>query len=78
MALAENAGLSPITELSEVKARQIKEKNPYIGVDCMQSGVPGEELTPCGGAWRQCHVHRGFPAGLALIIIHSDPVFVFD
>lgn len=39
MALAENAGLSPITELSEVKSRQIKEGNPHIGVDCMQSGV---------------------------------------
>jgi hypothetical protein len=42
MALAENAGLSPITELSQVKSRQIKEANPFLGVDCMQTGVSGE------------------------------------
>jgi T-complex protein 1 subunit epsilon len=39
MALAENAGLSPITSLSEVKARQVKENNPYLGVDCLQTGT---------------------------------------
>lgn len=37
MALAENSGLSPIKALSNVKARQIKEKNPYLGIDCMQA-----------------------------------------
>lgn len=35
MALSENAGLSPITMLSNVKARQAAEKNPRIGVDCI-------------------------------------------
>jgi len=40
MALAENSGLSPISELSNVKSQQVKENNPYIGVDCMQTGVP--------------------------------------
>jgi T-complex protein 1 subunit epsilon len=39
MALAENSGLSPIATLSEVKARQIKEKNPFLGVDCMGTGT---------------------------------------
>lgn len=52
MALAENSGLSPITELSEVKARQIKEKNPFLGVDCMQSGVPGTWPGGQAGRWR--------------------------
>lgn len=38
MALAENSGLSPIATLSEVKARQVAEKCPFIGVDCMSTG----------------------------------------
>lgn len=32
LALAENAGLSPIEEVAAAKARQVKEKNHYIGV----------------------------------------------
>ena len=39
MALAENSGLSPITSLSEVKSQQIKEKNPFLGVDCLRKGT---------------------------------------
>ena len=39
MALAENSGLSPITALSEVKARQVKEGNPHLGIDCMGTGT---------------------------------------
>lgn len=35
MALAENSGLPPITLLSNIKARQVGEKNPYIGIDAM-------------------------------------------
>lgn len=38
MALAENAGLQPIIELTTVKSRQISEKNPRLGVDCNQIG----------------------------------------
>lgn len=38
LALAENSGLSPIDVLSELKARQISEKNPALGVDCMNNG----------------------------------------
>ena len=32
MALAENAGLSPIEEVAAIKSRQVKEKNPTIGL----------------------------------------------
>ena len=39
MALAENAGLSPIMMLSSVKAQQIETGNPRIGVDCMNTGI---------------------------------------
>jgi len=42
LALAENSGLSPIHTLSEVKARQVKEKNSALGVDCMLNGTCGE------------------------------------
>mmetsp|Transcript_22854 Transcript_22854/g.38129 ORF Transcript_22854/g.38129 Transcript_22854/m.38129 type:complete len:343 (+) Transcript_22854:829-1857(+) len=38
MALAENAGLSPITEVTSIKARQLAEGNPRLGVDCNQIG----------------------------------------
>ncbi|KAL8818774.1 MAG: hypothetical protein Q9191_007864 [Dirinaria sp. TL-2023a] len=38
MALAENSGLSPIETLAAIKSRQVKEKNPRLGVDCMQTG----------------------------------------
>merc|ERR1712198_155539 len=35
LALAENCGLSPIQTLTEVKAKQVAEKNPALGIDCM-------------------------------------------
>lgn len=38
MALAENAGLSPITAVTTIKARQLAENNPRLGVDCNQLG----------------------------------------
>lgn len=38
MALAENAGLSPISEVTNIKARQLAEGNPRLGVDCNQIG----------------------------------------
>ncbi|XP_067632024.1 T-complex protein 1 subunit epsilon [Eurosta solidaginis] len=38
LALAENSGLHPIETLSELKARQVAEKCPSLGVDCMLSG----------------------------------------
>ncbi|RPB29526.1 hypothetical protein L211DRAFT_832230 [Terfezia boudieri ATCC MYA-4762] len=38
MALAENSGLSPIESLGVVKARQVREKNSRLGIDCMHKG----------------------------------------
>lgn len=42
LALAENSGLSPIDALSAVKAAQVKENNPRLGIDCMGYGDNGE------------------------------------
>ena len=39
IALAENSGLAPIDSLTYVKARQIQEKNPYLGIDCLEMGT---------------------------------------
>jgi len=39
MALAENAGLSPINQVTSIKARQISENNARLGVDCNQKGT---------------------------------------
>jgi T-complex protein 1 subunit epsilon len=39
LALAENSGFAPVQSLSEVKAAQLRENNPYLGVDCMQKGT---------------------------------------
>lgn len=38
LALAENSGLQPIETLSELKARQVNESKPSLGVDCMLTG----------------------------------------
>ena len=39
MALAENSGLNPIKTLADVKSRQISEKNPRLGIDCLSKGT---------------------------------------
>jgi len=39
VALAENSGLPPIETLAEVKARQIGENNPRLGIDCLDKGT---------------------------------------
>merc|ERR1719456_767707 len=39
MALAENSGLGAIATMAEMKAKQVSEKNPWHGVDCMHLGV---------------------------------------
>ncbi|XP_053980591.1 T-complex protein 1 subunit epsilon [Hylaeus anthracinus] len=39
MALAENAGLSPVDTMTELKARQLAEKNSALGVDCLNRGT---------------------------------------
>lgn len=38
IALAENSGLEPIKTLTEIKARQVSEKNAALGVDCSGEG----------------------------------------
>ncbi len=42
LALAENSGLDPIRTLTEVKAAQVKQSNPALGVDCSGEGQYGE------------------------------------
>jgi len=39
MALAENSGLSSFQTVTEIKARQLKEKNPWLGIDCLSKGT---------------------------------------
>lgn len=39
LALAENSGLAPIQTLTEVKARQAREGNPCLGIDCLARGT---------------------------------------
>jgi T-complex protein 1 subunit epsilon len=38
LALAENSGLAPIESLTAVRKRQMEEKNPYLGIDCNDTG----------------------------------------
>merc|ERR1711976_1139143 len=38
LALAENCGLAPIQTLTEIKAKQVSESNPALGVNCMDDG----------------------------------------
>lgn len=44
LTLAENCGYSPIHTVTEIKARQIGEKNPFLGIDCTQEGTSGKLL----------------------------------
>jgi T-complex protein 1 subunit epsilon len=39
LALAENSGLPPIESLTAVKARQVSERNPRLGIDCNETGT---------------------------------------
>lgn len=39
LALAENSGFSPIETVSEVKSRQLSEKNARLGIDCLNKGT---------------------------------------
>jgi len=39
LALAENSGLPAIETLAFIKQRQHQDKNPRLGVDCMQTGT---------------------------------------
>lgn len=50
MALSENSGMNPIQTMTEVRARQVKEMNPALGIDCLHKGTNGEEPARPGGA----------------------------
>lgn len=39
LSLAENSGLAPIDSVTQVKARQLAENNPYLGIDCVIAGT---------------------------------------
>lgn len=39
MALAENSGSHPIKTVADVKSRQVLEKNPRLGIDCLNKGT---------------------------------------
>lgn len=39
MALAENSGFSPIDALTDLKAKQIQQSNPRLGIDCLSLGT---------------------------------------
>ncbi|XP_037655161.1 T-complex protein 1 subunit epsilon [Choloepus didactylus] len=39
MALSENSGMNPIQTMTSVRARQVKEENPALGIDCLHKGT---------------------------------------
>ncbi|CAL8239984.1 unnamed protein product [Gadus morhua 'NCC'] len=39
MALAENSGMNPIQTLTEVRAKQVSENKPHLGIDCMHANT---------------------------------------
>ena len=43
LSLAENSGLRPIETVADIKAQQILEDNPCLGVDCMGKGTNGKD-----------------------------------
>lgn len=43
MALAENSGLNPIQTMTEVRAKQVRETNPFLGIDCLHNNTNGKE-----------------------------------
>lgn len=45
MALSENSGMNPIQMMTEVRARQVKENNPALGIDCLQKGTNGKNCS---------------------------------
>ena len=42
LALAENSGLDPINTLTEIKASQVAQNNPALGVNCNDRSTNGE------------------------------------
>ena len=60
IALAENSGLSPIETLTSIKSRQVNDKNPRLGVDCLQKGTNGK------GSFGQ-RIEKEIPEGLIVV-----------
>ena len=56
MALAENSGLNPIQTMTEVRARQVKENNPFLGIDCLHKNTNGKELSVIQSQYFPCKV----------------------
>ncbi|EGW05226.1 T-complex protein 1 subunit epsilon [Cricetulus griseus] len=44
MALSENSGMNPIQTMTEVRAKQVKESNPALGIDCLHKGTNDMQL----------------------------------
>lgn len=42
LALAENSGLSSVDTIAHIKAQQLAENNPSIGIDCLNKGTAGQ------------------------------------
>ena len=42
MALAENSGMNPIHTMTEVRAKQVSENKPHLGIDCMHVNTNGK------------------------------------
>ena len=49
LALAENAGLSPIEEVAAIKSKQVKENNPVIGLGLMPSANNADHVNDTEG-----------------------------
>ncbi|XP_040287624.1 T-complex protein 1 subunit epsilon [Bufo gargarizans] len=39
MSLAENSGMNPIQTMTEIRAKQLKDSNPALGIDCLHKGT---------------------------------------
>lgn len=50
MALAENSGFNPIQTMTEVRARQVRENNSFLGIDCLRNNTNGKEQCSCYSA----------------------------
>ncbi|XP_069586519.1 T-complex protein 1 subunit epsilon [Ranitomeya imitator] len=44
MSLAENSGMNPIQTMTEVRAKQLKDNNPALGIDCLHKGTNDMKL----------------------------------
>lgn len=60
MALAENSGLSPIQTMTEVRARQVKENNPFLGIDCLHNNTNGKEAPEAQCCAQTLRQHTAF------------------